>query len=99
MFPLDPASLRVLINVRPDALAQVLHREGVVALAVEYRDECSLDSTGTSTHKRTIPSSFPVCKSLKRRHACWVEHGAGKQSDGIFQTASSPILLTRLVAN
>jgi hypothetical protein len=35
MVPLDPAGLRVLINVRPDALAQVLDREGVVALAVE----------------------------------------------------------------
>ena len=42
MLPLDPAGPRVLINVRPDALAQVLDREGVVALAVEYRDERSL---------------------------------------------------------
>ena len=43
MLLLDPAGLRVLINVRPDALAQVLDREGVVALAVEYRGECSLE--------------------------------------------------------
>ena len=59
-----PAS-RVLINVRPDALAQVLDREGVIAVAVEYRDERSLDSARRSSHKRTLPSSFPVCKSLK----------------------------------
>ena len=65
MLPLDPAGLWVLINIRPDALAQVLDREGVVALAVEYRDDRSLYSVRTSTHKRTVPSSFPECKSLK----------------------------------
>jgi hypothetical protein len=65
MLPLDPAGLRVLINVRPDALAQVMRREGVVALALEYRDQRSLDSARTSTHKRTVPTSFPVRKSLK----------------------------------
>jgi hypothetical protein len=36
----------VRIKVRPDPLGQVLGREGVVALAVKYFDERSLDSAG-----------------------------------------------------
>jgi hypothetical protein len=51
VLPLDLAALSVRIKVRPDALAQVLDREGVVALAVKYRYERSLDSAETPSHK------------------------------------------------
>jgi hypothetical protein len=39
-----PAAQKARIKVRPDPLAQVLGGEGVVALAVKYLDEHSLDS-------------------------------------------------------
>jgi hypothetical protein len=45
MLSLDLAALPVRRKVRPDALAQILDRKGVVALVVKYRDERSLDST------------------------------------------------------
>ena len=52
MLPLDLAALPVRIKVRPDSLAQVLDREGVVALTVKCRYERSFDSTETPDHKR-----------------------------------------------
>ena len=58
VLPLDLATLPVRIKVRPDALAQVLDREGVVALAVKYFDECSPDSAETSAHKRYLTEQF-----------------------------------------
>ena len=47
VLPLDVAAPSVRIKVRPNALAQILDCEGVVALAVKYRDEGSLDSAET----------------------------------------------------
>ena len=67
VLPLDLAALPVRIKVRPDALAQVLDREGVVALVVKYRDERSLDSAETPAHSATVRNSFSVCKRSKRR--------------------------------
>jgi hypothetical protein len=96
VFPLDLAALPVRIKVRPDALAQVLDREGVVALVVKYRDERSLDSAETPAHSATVRNSFSVCKPLKdvATAACWVEEGVGRQSDGIFPTGVIAILLS-----
>jgi hypothetical protein len=65
VLPLDLAALPVRIKVRPDALAQVLDREGVVALRVKYRDERSLDSAETPPHKRYRTEQFSGCKCFK----------------------------------
>jgi hypothetical protein len=75
VLPLDLAALPVRIKVRPDALAQVLDREGVVALVVKYRDERSLDSAETPAHSATVRNSFSLCKRSKRRGGMpvWVE--------------------------
>lgn len=50
MLPLDLAALPVRIKIVPNALAQILDREGVVTLVVKYRDERSLNSAETPAH-------------------------------------------------
>jgi hypothetical protein len=74
VLPLDLAALPVGIKVRPDALAQVIDRKGVVALTVKYRDERSFDST--PSHSVTLRTDFRM-QTLKvfATAACWVEHG------------------------
>jgi hypothetical protein len=65
VLPLDLGTPLVRIKVRPDALAEVLDREGVVALAVKYCDECSPDSAETSAHKRYLTEQFFRMQTLK----------------------------------
>jgi hypothetical protein len=65
VLPLDLAALAVRMKVRPDALAQVLDREGVVALAVKYRNEGSLDSAETLFHKRYRTEQIFRMQTLK----------------------------------
>jgi hypothetical protein len=65
VLPLDPAALQVRIKVRPDALAQVLRREGVLALAVKYPGERARDSAETPPHKRYRTEQFFRMQTLK----------------------------------
>ena len=65
VLPLDLAALPIRIKVRPDALAQILDREGVVALTIKYRYELSFDSAETPSHKRYSTEQFFRMQTLK----------------------------------
>jgi hypothetical protein len=88
VLPLDPAALQLRIKVRPDALAQVLNREGVVALAVKYSDERSPDSAETPPHNRYRTET--VLPYQTHKDVATVEQGVRRQSDGISELVFSP---------
>jgi hypothetical protein len=92
VLPLDLVALPVQIKVRPDAPAQVLDGEGVVALSVKYRDERLLNSAKTPSHKRYRTEQFLPMQTPKEGAA---EQALEEQCDGLFGTGVVAVLLNK----